>query len=79
MPKVCINKQQYKEESIGGWICGQLFTKKMKKKDLAESLGVTCHGLSWKLHHNSFDYSDLLTVFEFLGSTDEEIVFVMKP
>ena len=78
MPKVCIIKQQYKEESIGGWIVGQLFKKKLKKSALAEALDITLHGLCWKLHHNSFDYSDLLTVFEFLGSTDEEIVFVMK-
>lgn len=78
MPRVCINKKQYKEETIGSWIVGQLFKKNLKKKDLAQSLDITCHGLSWKLHNNSFDYSDLLTIFDFLDSTAEEIVYVMS-
>ena len=78
MPRSCINYHQYKSDSIGGWIVSQIFKKNLKRKDLANGLDITPHGLNWKLHHNSFDYSDLLTVFEFLGSTDEEILEVMK-
>lgn len=78
MPKVCINKKQYKQDSIGGWIVSQLFTKRMKRKALSEALDITAAGLNWKLQHNSFDYGDLLTIFELLGSTDDEILFVMK-
>ena len=78
MPRVCINKKQYKEESIGSWIVGQLFKKNLKKSSLAEALDITIHGLRWKLHNNSFDYPDLLTVFDFLGSTDDEVLYVMR-
>jgi hypothetical protein len=78
MPKSCINKKQYKEESIGGWIVSQLFKKKLKRKDLAAELLITIHGLNWKLRNNSFDYADLLTIFDFLGSSDEEVVYVMR-
>lgn len=78
MPKSCINKKQYKEESIGGWIVSQLFKKKLKRKDLADELLITIHGLNWKLRNNSFDYADLLTVFDFLKSSDEEVIYVMR-
>lgn len=78
MPRSCINKLQYKEESIGSFIVGQLFAKKLKKSALAERLDMTPAGLLWKLRNNSFDYSDLLVIFDFLGSTDEEIVQVMR-
>ena len=78
MPRVCINKKQYKQESIGSWIVGQLFKKKLKKMDLADELDITRQGLDWKLHNNSFDYGDLLTIFEFLESSEDDILFVMK-
>ena len=78
MPKSCINKKQYKAESIGSWVVGQLFKRKLKKTALADELDITRQGLDWKLHNNSFDYPDLLTIFQFLDSTDEEICFVMR-
>ena len=79
MPKVCVNKKQYKVDNIGSWVRGQLFKKKLKKEALREALDITRQGLDWKLLNNSFDYEDLMTIFEFLGSTPEEIVFVMTP
>ena len=78
MPRVCINRKQYKEQSIGSWIVGQLFKKKLKRKDLAYELDISAQGLNWKLNNNSFDYGDLLTVFEFLGTSDEEKVSIMS-
>ena len=77
MPRVNINEHQYKKDTIGSWIVGQLFKKKLKRKDLAAELFISVQGLNWKLNHNSFDYGDLLTIFKFLGSTEEEILFVM--
>jgi len=77
MPKVCINKHHYKVNSIGSWVDGQLFKKRLEKKDLADALDITRQGLDWKLRNNSFTYSDLLTIFEFLGSSEEDILFVM--
>lgn len=78
MPRSFVNRQQYKEDSIGGWVVGQLFKKNLKKSSLAERLDITLHGLAWKLHNNSFNYSDLLVIFDFLDSSDEEILQVMK-
>lgn len=78
MPKVCVNKHQYKQESLGGWIVSQLFKKRLKRKDLADELDITRQGLNWKLHNNSFDYGDLLLIFKFFGSSDEEVLYVMR-
>lgn len=78
MPRVCINRKQYKEQSIGSWIVGQLFKKKLKRKDLAAELFISVQGLNWKLNNNSFDYGDLLTVFDFLGTSDEEKASIMS-
>lgn len=78
MPKVCINKKQYKEESIGSWVVSQLFKKRLKRQLLADALDITRQALHWKLHNNSFSYSDMLTIFEFFESTDDEILQVMK-
>lgn len=78
MPKVCINKKQYKQGTIGGWIVSQLFTKRLKRKDLSKALDITRQGLDWKLQNNSFDYGDLLTIFEFLNASDDEILQVLK-
>ena len=77
MPRSNINAKQYKEESLGGWIVGQMYRKKLKRQDLAEELFISKQGLSWKLQNNSFDYGDLLTIFRFLDSTAEEIAYVM--
>lgn len=78
MPRVCINQHQYKQESLGGWVVGQLFKKRLKKKALADELDITRQGLDWKLHNNSFDYGDLLLIFKFFGSTDDEVLYVMR-
>jgi len=78
MPRVCINKKQYKQETIGSWVVGQLFKRKLKKTALANALDITRQGLDWKLHNNTVTYADLLTIFDFFGSTDDEILQVMK-
>ena len=78
MPRACVNFKAYKIESIGSWIVGQLFKKRLKKTALAEALDITRQGLDWKLRNNSFDYADLITIFDFLRSTNEEIIQVMR-
>lgn len=78
MPRVNINSKQYKQDSIGSWIVGQLYKKKLKRGDLAQELFISRQGLTWKLQNNSFDFGDMLTVFDFLGSSDDEILRVMK-
>lgn len=78
MPKCCINKKQYKENDIGAWIRGKLFKDDKSISELAQEIDISRQAMFYKLKHNSITYGDLLTIFEFLGSTDEEILDVMR-
>ena len=78
MPKVCINKKQYKVNDIGSWVVSRLFKGRKRYEDLANALDMSRQAVYYKIHHNSFSYGDLLTIFEFFGCTDEEILQVMK-
>ena len=78
MPKSCINISEYKKSNIGCWVQGQLRKKKRKKQELAEFMGITRQGLDWKVMNNSFSYQDLLDIFEFFESTNEDILFLFS-
>lgn len=78
MPRVTLNKKKYKINDLGSWIVGRLFKERKRYEDLAEALDITRQAVYYKIHHNAFSYGDLLTIFEFFGSTDEEILQVMK-
>lgn len=78
MPRVNINRKQYKVDDFGSWLIGRLHKAKKTEQMLADELDITRQAVSYKIKHCSFSYSDLITVFEFLQITDEEILQVMK-
>ena len=78
MPKVIINKHEYKKQNIGSYVFMWLRRAGKYEKDLAPELGISQQGLSHKIRNNSFTYSDMLTVFDYLDVPDEEILQVMK-
>ena len=78
MPRVALNRKQYKTNDIGAWVRGQLYKEGKSFAELGEALDMSEQAVSYKLKHNSFRYADLLTVFEFLGSSDDEILYLMK-
>ena len=78
MPRVSINKKKYKVNDIGSWVVSRLFKERKRYADLAEALDTTRQNVYYKIHHNSFTYGDLLTIFDFFESTDEEILYVMR-
>ena len=78
MPKVYLTKERRKQENIGSWIVSRLFKERKRYEDLANALDMSRQAVYYKIHHNSFSYGDLLTIFEFFGCSDEEILQVMK-
>ena len=78
MPRSCINKKQYKVSDIGSWIVSRLFKERKRYEDLAEALDITRQAVYYKIHHNSFTYGDLLTIFEFFNTSDDEILQLMR-
>ena len=78
MPKVIINKHEYKSNTIGSWVVMWLKRAGKFEKDLASELGISQQGASFKIRKNSFTYPDLLTIFDYLEVPEEEILQVMK-
>ena len=77
MPKVIINRHEYKVSNIGSWVAMWLRRAGKTMKDLGWELGITHQGVSAKIKNNTFSYSDLLTVFDYLNVPEEEILAVM--
>ena len=78
MPKSFVNYKQYKVENIGSIIRGKLYKERRSYEDLGNELDTTRQNVAYKLRKCSFKYEDLLTVFDFLNFSDEEILIVMK-
>lgn len=78
MPRIIQNRKKYKTNDIGAWVRGQLYKEGKSFAELGEALDMSEQAVSYKLKHNSFSYADLLTVFEFLGSSDDEILYLMR-
>jgi predicted transcriptional regulator len=78
MPKVIINKLQYKTHNIGPWVVMWLRRKQKRMSDLGEELGISQQAVSYKIKTNSFSYGDMLVIFDYLEVPDEEILQVMK-
>ena len=78
MPKSCVNYHQYKCENIGSVIRAKLFKEHKTITALAEILGITRGGMTYKLNQNIFTYPDLLTIFDFLNFSDFEILELMR-
>ena len=78
MPKSIINKKQYRENDIGNWVCKWLKQAHKRMSDLADEMGISQPGLSYKIKNNSFSYGDMLTIFDYLQVTEDEILYVMK-
>ena len=81
MPRVAINKKQYKVKDLAGWIEGRMHSKGLKQKDVARELGISQGSLSLRLNPKTYEknkradpfkYGDLLILFKLLEVTQEE-------
>ena len=78
MPKSFVSREQYKEENIGAWVSGKLFKERKTFADLGAVLGITRQAACYKAHNNSFSYLDMVRIFDFFKSPDEEVLQVMR-
>ena len=78
MPKVIINKKEYRANDIGNWVVKWLRQAGKRMIDLAEELNITQPALSYKIKHNAFTYADMLTIYDYLNVPYEEILYVSK-
>ena len=78
MPKVIINKLQYKTHNIGPWVVMWLRREHRTMSDLGGELGISQQAVSYKIKTNAFSYSDMIVIFDYLNVPDNEILQVMK-
>lgn len=78
MPRVTIKRKEYKASDLSKWIVGKMYELNLTQTDLAGYIGISQPAFCNRLRTASFSYRQLLTLFEKLHATDEEIVKMMK-
>lgn len=78
MPRVTIKKKEYKVSDFSKWLVGKMYECKLRQEDMAKLIGITQPAFSNRLKKGLFEYSEMLTLFQELNATDEEILKLMK-
>lgn len=67
-----------KRNDLKRYIAGKMRSEGFRQQDMAEELSITQGAFSQRLRKAQFDYSELVTMFRKLHSTEEEIRFLFK-
>lgn len=78
MPRLNALKTNYKVNSIGKYIKAYMILADKSQEDVSDELGISQQAYGKKLRNNQFTYEELLTIFQFLGISDEGILDLMK-
>ena len=79
MPNVYLTREDQLKSKIGKWVSGMLFAERKTFADLGKVLGVSRQDAWYKARNNSFSYLDMVLIFEYFETPDDEIADVMKP
>jgi predicted XRE-type DNA-binding protein len=78
MPRIASKKKEYKISDLTKYIRNEMYSQGIQQREMAEKLDISQPQLSHKLKNNIFSYKDLLIIFSFLKTEDEEILKIMK-
>lgn len=94
MPRVALSlgqRRDYKLRDFKGWVIMQMKLNGKRQADVAEALGISCGRVSQMLkisdpkkdkgkkeEKDPFSYGQVLTLIEYFGISDEEILHLMK-
>lgn len=78
MPKVYLTKQDKLNNDLVALIYGTMKVKHVTQKQIADRLLISQPAFCGKLKRKKLTFEDLVTVFEMLGFTDEQILSVMR-
>ena len=78
MPKVYLTKQDKLNKKLVMLIYGTMKVNGISQQLLADKLGIKQPSLNRKLKKAQFTFQDLITIFEVLGFSDEEILTVTR-
>lgn len=85
MPRVSINRKEYKLNDLKGWITAQMHQHHKTQAEVGQALGISQSALSQmlkvpdkkkgkneKIKKDPFSYGDLLTLCELFEASEEE-------
>jgi len=78
MPRVYITKQEQLNNRLVTLIYGTMKVRKIPQRVMADKLLISQQAFGKKLKNKQFSFSDLVTIFEELEFSDEDILKVMK-
>ena len=78
MPRVHLKKKDYKVNDFCKWLKGKLASEGISQTELAEVINLTQPTISYKIKTGQFDLKEIITIFDFLKATDEEIIKAVK-
>jgi predicted XRE-type DNA-binding protein len=78
MPRIASKKKEYKISDLTKYIRNEMYSQGIQQREMAEKLDISQPQLSHKLKNSIFSYKDLLIIFSFLKTEDEEILKIMK-
>lgn len=78
MPRVAIKKKDYMASDMAKWLVGKMYENGLRQQDLAKMIGISQPAFSVRLKNGEFSYRELITLFENLKVTDEEVLKIMK-
>lgn len=77
MPKAYISKEQRQRARLAAWIYGNMKTRHIPQRQLADEMGISQAGFSQKMNKQIFTYSDLLVIFRVLKPSEKELVMLL--
>lgn len=78
MPKVYLTREQQLNNKLVALIYGTMKVKHVTQKQIADRLYISQPAFNRKLKRKKLTFEDLVTVFEMLEFTDEQILSVMR-
>ena len=77
MPKIFLNEKDRMSERLVSWVYGQMKSKRITQKQLAEELQITQPALSHKLKVRQFTYTDFVTIVGVFDPDLDDLAWLM--
>lgn len=79
MPRVNpLSNIERKKLELKKYVKGKMAAEDIYQKDVGSALGVTQQAAGVKINSSNYSVEDLWNLFKMIGSTDEEILRLMK-
>ena len=77
MPKVYLSKTERLSDRLASWVYGQMKSKRISQRMLAEELQITQQALSYKLKVHQFSFADFTTIVDVLEPDPSELAWLV--